>query len=389
MTSLFKVEGDHFSLSVPLMKYDARTGEFEGYATVEELDKSGETIDIEKSWPFFAAWSDSFAKATDGASFGNVREQHDPKKAAGKLTAMEKRDFEGKPAIFVKGKAIDPGSKEKLLERVLVGLSIGGSYVEKTDDGRYVANPSEISLVDNPCVPNAMITVVKADGTESLEKALGFQPAQVWKCRSLHDHAKKADAIACESVNAEKFTVGYIGNAQQVNGTVLLHKLDGNATACGAAGEWFNDGCEDIDCPACLRVINLKEIIKSLRVPLATGANITEVHMDEKKPEAAAPETVAKVEESIKPVELANAEPLQKALDGFTKALADISAKQTAQDEAIKVLTSYVGNMPGPAKGVLRTVAKEGDGAEVKKAEAPKTAEEAMKATVSGPPRTY
>jgi hypothetical protein len=212
---LFKpTEDGRFELRVPLMKYDERTGEFEGWATIEELDKSGEIIDIERSWPEFQKWSEKFAKATDGESFGNVREQHDPKKAAGKLTAIERRQMDGKDAIFVAGKAVDKGSREKLLERVLVGLSIGGEYIEKSpaDDikkgaVRYVARPTEISLVDNPCVENALITVVKADGSQSIAKAVGFNPPQGFLCRGEIFHVKKDDARKCEEhVRKDEFT---------------------------------------------------------------------------------------------------------------------------------------------------------------------------------------
>jgi hypothetical protein len=51
------------------------------------------------------------------------------------------------------------------------GFSIGGSYEKKWKDSadatktRYTAAPAEISLVDNPCVPTATFSMVKADGS--------------------------------------------------------------------------------------------------------------------------------------------------------------------------------------------------------------------------------
>jgi hypothetical protein len=206
MHGLFKVTGDRFNLFVPLMKVNEDTGEFEGWATLEQLDHSNEICDVEKSWPFFKAWSDKLAKATDGENLGNVREMHE-NIAAGKLTALEKMIHPlGVPGIYVKGIAVDAGSKDKLVKRVLVGLSIGGRYVEKSKDPnidgamRFVADPIEISLVDQPCVPDAMITVVKADGREELAKAVGFQPSQFWKCRAgaTHEHVTKAEARSCD-----------------------------------------------------------------------------------------------------------------------------------------------------------------------------------------------
>jgi hypothetical protein len=56
---------------------------------------------------------------------------------------------------------------------VYTGFSIGGAYVKSWKDGEYVrftANPVEISVVDNPCVPGAHFTAVKADGTCEVRK---------------------------------------------------------------------------------------------------------------------------------------------------------------------------------------------------------------------------
>jgi hypothetical protein len=56
---------------------------------------------------------------------------------------------------------------------VYTGFSIGGAYVKAWKDGEYVrftASPVEISVVDNPCVPGAHFTAVKADGTCEVRK---------------------------------------------------------------------------------------------------------------------------------------------------------------------------------------------------------------------------
>ena len=52
--------------------------------------------------------------------------------------------------------------------------SVGGSYAKKwtdTVDGekikKFTANPNEVSIVDNPCVPSATFSMFKADGSEA------------------------------------------------------------------------------------------------------------------------------------------------------------------------------------------------------------------------------
>jgi hypothetical protein len=53
---------------------------------------------------------------------------------------------------------------------VYTGFSVGGSYERRWSDftqpgvTRYTAKPTEISIVDAPCIPSATFQVIKADG---------------------------------------------------------------------------------------------------------------------------------------------------------------------------------------------------------------------------------
>lgn len=154
-----------------LTKIDEARREVWGRITQEVVDKVDEILDYEKSKPYFKAWSDGFASATDGKSLGNVRAMHG-KVAAGKLIAINFNDAE--KAIDVGAKIVDDAEWSKCAEGVYTGFSIGGKYVgdrvaEKVDGRdvhRYVADPSEVSVVDNPCVgPAKFFDVLKADGT--------------------------------------------------------------------------------------------------------------------------------------------------------------------------------------------------------------------------------
>ena len=166
-----------------LMKVDVARREVWGRAVHEEIDKSGEIFDYENSKPFFKSWSDEYAKLTDGQSVGNLRAMHG-KVAAGKLIAIDFND--AAKAIDIGTKIVDDAEWQKVTEGVYTGFSIGGEYVgekvtEKIGDAevkRYVAKPSEISLVDNPCGPSArFFDVLKADGV--IEKvAFKVQPTE-------------------------------------------------------------------------------------------------------------------------------------------------------------------------------------------------------------------
>lgn len=162
------------SMFAQIRKVDEQKRLVFGRLAEEAVDKADEIMDYASSKPFFQKWSEEVAKATDGASVGNLRAMHG-KVAAGKFVQMDFNDAE--KAIDVCAKVVDDNEWKKVLEGVYTGFSIGGSYVgdkkvEKMDGRdvkRYTAKPSEGSLVDRPCMGGArFFEVQKADG--SLQK---------------------------------------------------------------------------------------------------------------------------------------------------------------------------------------------------------------------------
>lgn len=160
-----------------LTKFDEKSGEFEGVATDETTDLANEALDYDGSKPYFQEWSGRIAKATDGASVGNLRAMHG-NVVAGKFTGIEFDDVA--KAIRVKGVVVDANEKVKAAKGCYTGLSIGGDYVSKKEHPArrgvtsYVAKPTEISLVDVGCNPAATFAYTKADGSVELRK---FAPA--------------------------------------------------------------------------------------------------------------------------------------------------------------------------------------------------------------------
>lgn len=156
-----------FKLFIPLTKVDEVRREVYGWAAEEEGDKSNEIMDYARSLPYWKAWSDNIQKASGGKSLGNVRAMHN-NIAAGKLIAFEPQDAVKK--IWVGAKIIDDNEWNKVVEGVYTGFSVGGNYGAKWPDPerpallRYEAKPTELSLVDNPCMKGATFEFVKADG---------------------------------------------------------------------------------------------------------------------------------------------------------------------------------------------------------------------------------
>lgn len=163
-----------------------------GIATAELPDLENEICDYLKTKPYYQAMAQdrsAMTMAVEGmeASVFPLREMHQMK-SAGAGRAIEFDD--DAKTIRVTAHVIDPVSAEKVRKGSLVGFSQAGRVVgAMTPDPifkgcmRYVADPSEISLVDAPCLPAALIdrisekalsvTFAKANG--SIETRLLIQ----------------------------------------------------------------------------------------------------------------------------------------------------------------------------------------------------------------------
>ncbi|MCX6057747.1 MAG: hypothetical protein NTW69_06320 [Chloroflexi bacterium] len=162
-------------LFIPLTKVDASRREVWGVAAIEQPDRSREIMDYELSKPNFMKWSESIHKASGGKSLGNVRASHSTD-AVGKVIALEPDDVT--KAFRVGVKVVDDNAWRKVQEGVFTGFSIGGSYGKRAPDGflkdhiRYEAIPTELSLVDVPCIPDAQFEFIKANGESEMKKVM-------------------------------------------------------------------------------------------------------------------------------------------------------------------------------------------------------------------------
>lgn len=163
---------------IPLIKADAAQrivyGSFD-----ETPDRAGEVCDYATAKPAFEGWSADMQKASGGKSLGNIRAQHDLKKAAGKLIDLT-FDDDAKRIDFA-AKIVDEAEWLKVEEGVYTGFSPGGSYAKRWRDGahqRYTPRVGELSIVDVPCNPAATFTMVKADGGE---EEIGFVIAKAYE----------------------------------------------------------------------------------------------------------------------------------------------------------------------------------------------------------------
>ena len=152
-----------------------------GVASTEAQDVDGEIVKA----------SAIKSAIPDYMRFGAVREMHQPK-AAG--TALEV-DVDSAGITKICAHIVDSEAIKKVKTGVYKGFSIGGKVTGRDEINKTIVTGvklTEISLVDRPANPEAVITMYKAD----MEKT---ELKQVWMCSAdKHTHLKKSDALECE-----------------------------------------------------------------------------------------------------------------------------------------------------------------------------------------------
>lgn len=172
-----------FRKFIPFVKVDAARREVWGIVTAEVPDKDDEVCDYAKSKPYYKAVIEEMSKATNGVNFFPLREMHQLS-AAGKCIGFDFKDADRE--IVMGFKVVDDDAWKKVDEGVYTGFSQGGRKVgEQTPDPvykgcmRYTADPSEVSLVDNPCLGVAHFAYVNKVGQVEMRKFLHTEEAAV------------------------------------------------------------------------------------------------------------------------------------------------------------------------------------------------------------------
>lgn len=215
----------NFNLFIPISKVDEEKRLVYGVMTAEKPDASGEIMDYATGKPEFEKWSQDAHTRSNGKSKGNVRAMH-TSIAAGKLVDINFDD--ATKTISGVAKIVDDAEWEKVLEGVYTGFSIGGRYAKRWKDDkdpsifRYTPIPSEVSIVDNPCLGSATFSMVKADGTvqeiqfkpkeqsmtvinkDELRKKAGSTLQQGWLTADNTFYEKRDEAVDHELKELEK-----------------------------------------------------------------------------------------------------------------------------------------------------------------------------------------
>lgn len=173
-----------FQKFVPLAKMEEQPDgslNVYGLVTAEQPDLDDEVCDYAGTKPLYQAKVAAMFKLTSAVegmepSIMPMREMHQLKAIGAGRTI----DFDDAAKTIRMGfNVVDPVAITKFKKGVLIGFSQGGSYVgDRVPDPvhkgcmRYVADPAEVSGVDSPCLPAALVESMKGR-TVQLTKAAG------------------------------------------------------------------------------------------------------------------------------------------------------------------------------------------------------------------------
>ena len=194
------------NIVIPITKADESRHEIYGIMTAEEVDKSGECLDYEGAKPEIQKWSDEISRISKGKSKGNLRRQHNPNDVVGKVIDIVFND--DKKQVECCAKVTDERTFQDILQGIISGFSIGGSYlktwVDENGVTKYIPRIIELSVVDSPCLGEATIQFIKADGTTE-EKT--FNKKEVSEVDKEKETQVEAVEKAVETETVEKTAV--------------------------------------------------------------------------------------------------------------------------------------------------------------------------------------
>ncbi|MDE2229911.1 MAG: HK97 family phage prohead protease [Alphaproteobacteria bacterium] len=179
---------------VPLAKFDEEKRLAIGYASTPALDSQGEIVKREAVE----------AALPDYMRFANIREMHQPS-AVGVAQAAD-LDARG---LRIAAKVVDDDAWEKVKQGVYKGFSIGGRVTARDPADRRVITGlelTEISLVDRPANPEAIIDVYKV--YELAKEGRRNSQADLERIQRVHDTAVELGARCAHAPSAADPSAG-------------------------------------------------------------------------------------------------------------------------------------------------------------------------------------
>ena len=310
--SLWSSHGENISLSVPFTKVNREKRTVSGFATLDNLDQTGDVVTQEASLKAFESFR------------GNIREMHGSN-AVGKMVSFKPETYyDPETKEFYNGVYVDAyiskGAQdtwEKILDGTLQGFSIGGKIIDSENEvNKSTGKPvrfikeyalMELSVVDSPANELCNILSIQKMNGQLMFKGIAAETVteNIFYCADSDSVFMSTESEYTSPVSGKPATlIGWVesndtNKAKEIDRILDLHKSrltlpDTNKIAKQANAEGGNEVSENTETLAAVE-----------ETPVVDAAPAEE---------AAPAEDAAPAEEAA-PAEDASAETLEKAAD--------------------------------------------------------------------------
>jgi len=310
--SLWSSNGDNIRLSVPFTKVNREKRTVSGFATLDNLDQTGDVVTQDASLKAFESFR------------GNIREMHGSN-AVGKMVSFKPETYyDPETKEFYNGVYVDAyiskGAQdtwEKVLDGTLQGFSIGGKIIDSENEvNKSTGKPvrfikeyalMELSVVDSPANELCNILSIQKMNGQLLFKGIAAETVteNIFYCADSDSVFMSTESEYTSPVSGKPATlIGWVesndtNKAKEIDRILDLHKSrltlpDTNTIAKQANAEGGNEVSENTETLAAVE-----------ETPVVDAAPAEE---------AAPAEDAAPAEEAA-PAEDASAETLEKAAD--------------------------------------------------------------------------
>jgi len=235
--SLWSSNGDQIVLSVPFTKVNRERRTVSGFATLDNVDQTGDVVTMEASIKAFENFR------------GNIREMHSSN-AVGKMISFKPETYyDVKSQEFYNGVYVDAyvskGAQdtwEKVLDGTLTGFSIGGKIIESDNEvnkstgktTRFIKDYSlmELSIVDSPANELCNILSISKMNGELIFKGIATEvkAENIFYCADSDSVFISTEASYDSPVTGKPATlIGWVesndvNKAKEINKILDLHK---------------------------------------------------------------------------------------------------------------------------------------------------------------------
>ena len=328
-------KGNVINLSVPFTKVNREKRTVSGFATLDNLDQTGDVVTQEASMKAFESFR------------GNLREMHQPISVGKVVSFRPETYYDPKSKEFYNGVYVDAyiskGAQdtwEKVLDGTLQGFSIGGKIIDSETEMNKATGESvrfikdyalvELSIVDSPANELCNILSIEKVNGQMIFKGIAadVKMENIFYCADSDSVFMSTEAEYISPVTGKKAElIGWVesndvNKSKEIDKILDSHKksrltLPDTQIAKQANAEGGNE-VENVE------ITNTEEAVEKLRAPEAPVAEAAPVIEEP---------TVEKVEESTE--NNTSAEVLEQA--------ADVSDAQVEQPDFAKMLGDLKG----------------------------------------------